>query len=100
MRTSDWIEPALVKALEAEQTDAYRLCTCDDGWAERYGSDILISYKTDVAQDRLMTELHVWSFSVDLKFSRVFARFLPKQNSAREAPRLITGDAGSNLQTI
>ena len=36
----------MVQAFAAEETDAYRLCTCDDGWVERYGSDILISYKT------------------------------------------------------
>ena len=44
MRKSEWIEPALVQAFEAEQTDAYRLCTFEDGWAERYGTDVLVSY--------------------------------------------------------
>ena len=97
---SEWIDPALAKAFEAEQTDTYRLCTCDDGWAERYGSDVLISYKTDAAQERLTTELYLWSLSIDFKFTRVFARFLPKQNSERTAPTLLEGDAGSNLQTI
>ena len=28
MRISEWIEPALVQTFAAEQTDAYRLCTC------------------------------------------------------------------------
>ncbi|MFN2507981.1 MAG: class I SAM-dependent methyltransferase [Chthoniobacterales bacterium] len=100
MRMSEWIEPALVKAFEAEQTDAYRLCTCTDGWADRYGTDVLISYKSDAAQERLKTELYLWSLAVDFKFTRVFARFLPRQNSERAAPHLIIGDAGSNLQTI
>ena len=100
MTTSQWIEHGLVQALEAEQTDAYRLCTFDDGWAERYGSDVLISYKTDGAQERLTTELYLWSLAVNFKFTRVFARFLPKQNAARATPRLVVGDAGSNLKTI
>jgi 23S rRNA (cytosine1962-C5)-methyltransferase len=100
MRKSEWIEPALVKAFEAEQTDAYRLCTCDDGWAERYGSDILISYKSDVAQERLTTELYLWSLAVGFKFTRVFARFLPKHNEERATPRLVVGDPGSGAQTV
>jgi len=100
MRISEWIEPALVKAFVEEQTDAYRLCTFDDGWAERYGNDVLISYKTDVALERLTTDLNLWALSADFRFARVFVRFLPRQNSAREAPRLVIGDAESNLPTI
>ena len=98
MRMSEWIQPALVQAFAAEQTDAYRLCTSKDGWVERYGSDVLISYKSEVALKRLTTELHLWSLSANLKFTRVFARFLPKQNSEREAPRLVTGDENLPLQ--
>ena len=97
---SEWIDAALVKAFEAEQTDAYRVCTFPDGWVDRYGSDALVSYKTPVAQERLTTELFLWSLSVNFKFTRVFARFLPKQNAEREAPQLVVGDAGANLQTI
>ena len=94
-----WIDIALVQAFAAEQTDAYRLCTFDDGWAERFGGDILISYKTAEAQERLKTELYLWSLAVNFKFSRIFARFLPKLNSERDVPKLVIGDAGSNLQT-
>lgn len=100
MRISDWMEPALFKEFEAEQTDAYRLCTHDEGWAERYAGDILVSYKTGAALERLITELHLWSLAVDFKFSRVFARLLPRQNSKRQAPRLVLGEAGAPLQTI
>jgi 23S rRNA (cytosine1962-C5)-methyltransferase len=100
MNKSEWIQPELVQAFEAEQTDAYRLCTCDDGWVERYGNDILISYKTDIAQERLTTELYLWSLAVKFKFTRVFARFLPKQNAERTTPRLVVGDAGSTPTTV
>ncbi|HMJ06644.1 MAG TPA: class I SAM-dependent methyltransferase [Chthoniobacterales bacterium] len=100
MRISEWIEPAQVQAFAEEQTDAYRLCTHEDGWAERYGSDVLISYKTEAAHERLTTELYLWSLAVEFKFTRVFARFLPKQNSERDVPRLVVGDTASNLQTI
>jgi 23S rRNA (cytosine1962-C5)-methyltransferase len=100
MRISEWIEPSLAQIFAAEKTDAYRLCTCPDGWVDRYGADVLVSYKTEAAQERLTTELYLWALQVDYKFTRVFARFLPVQNREREAPRLVAGDAGSNLQTI
>lgn len=99
MKTSQWIEAAAVKNFEAEQTDAFRLCTCPDGWVERYGTDVLVSYKTDAAQQRLTTELYLWSLSVGFKFTRVFARFLPKKNAERQSPKLVIGDAGANLRT-
>ncbi len=100
MRMSEWIDPALVKAFEAEQTNAYRVCTSEEGWVERYGTDVLVSYKDEGTRERLTTELYLWSLAVNFKFTRVFARFLPKQNAQRESPRLVVGDAGANLQTI
>lgn len=99
MRMSEWIDPALVKAFEAEQTNAYRVCTSAEGWVERYGTDVLVSYKDEVTRERLTTELYLWSLAVNFKFTRVFARFLPKQNAERESPRLVVGDAGTSLQT-
>lgn len=99
MRMSEWIDAAQVQAFEAEQTNAYRVCTFPDGWVDRYGSDALVSYKTPIAQERLTTELFLWSLSVNFKFTRVFARFLPKQNAEREAPKLVVGDPAADLQT-
>ncbi|MGI9086870.1 MAG: class I SAM-dependent methyltransferase [Chthoniobacterales bacterium] len=100
MRTSEWIEPSLAKAFDEEQTDAYRLCTDDDGWVERYGNDVLVSYKNDVAQERLTNEFFLWALSVEFKFARVFGRFLPRQNAERATPKLIQGDATLNLQSV
>jgi len=99
VKISEWIDPALHRDFIAEQTDALRLCTCPDGWAERFGVDVLLSYKTDAALERIKTELCLWALNVDFKFRRVFARFLPKQNTDREAPRLILGDPGTNLES-
>lgn len=99
MKISEWIEPGLHRNFIAQQTDALRLCTCPDGWVERFGVDVLISYKTDVALERLQTELCLWALNVDFKFRRVFARFLPKKNAEREAPRLVLGDPGTNLES-
>ncbi|MEP7077552.1 MAG: class I SAM-dependent methyltransferase [Chthoniobacterales bacterium] len=95
-----WIEPSVLRDFVAEHTDAHRLCTTGDGWVERFGSDVLISVKTEAARERLMTELHLWALAANFKISRVFLRHLPKQNAEREAPRLILGDANTPLQSV
>src|SRR5436190_23038658 len=95
---SEWIDPTLHRDLISEQTDAIRLCTCPDGWVEQFGVDVLISHKTDVALERLKVEFSLWSLNIGRQFSRIFGRFLPKQNAEREAPRLIVGDPSANLQ--
>jgi 23S rRNA (cytosine1962-C5)-methyltransferase len=97
---SHWIDLAFLRAFESEGTDAHRLCTIDNGWAERFGRDILISFKTTAARDRLVHELSGWSKSVEFSIGRVFARFLPKKNEERETPKLVLGSEGENLQTI
>ncbi len=97
---SEWIDTTTVKAFAAEQTDAYRLCTFDDGWVERFGSDVLISHKIEATRERLTNELAIWSLANQFKFTRIFARFLPKKNAERVAPQLVVGDGQSNLQTI
>ena len=99
-KMSAWIEPALFRAFEAEQTDAHRLCTCPDGWVERFGPDALISYKSEAARERLTKELYLWTLGAGFKFARIFGRFLPKQNAERVAPQLFLGDANTNLQSI
>jgi 23S rRNA (cytosine1962-C5)-methyltransferase len=96
---SEWIDPTLHRDLIAEQTDAIRLCTCADGWVEQFGVDVLISHKNDAALERLKLEFSLWALNVDSHFSRVFARFLPKQNAERERPRLAVGDPDANLQS-
>ena len=83
MKDSEWLNPELHRNFIAEQTDALRLCTGPDGWVERYGVDVLISYKNDAVLERLKTELCLWALNVDFSFRRVFARFLPKQNADR-----------------
>ena len=60
---------------------------------ERYGADALISYKTEAAGEQLGRELAEWSLLADQPFEWVFGRFLPKQNSERHAPRLVSGPA-------
>jgi Predicted SAM-dependent methyltransferases len=97
---SGWIDATLLRDFEAEGTDAHRLCTVEDGWVERFGRDVLISFKRVLARERLIQELHFWASTVRFEFGRIFARFVPRKNEEREAPRLIFGDAAGNLQTI
>jgi 23S rRNA (cytosine1962-C5)-methyltransferase len=93
----DWMDFGLARDFASEKTDAYRLCTKRDAWAERLGADILISYKTEAARDRILGELEEWARLSNLMVARVFARYLPKKNAERHAPKLITGDASAPL---
>ena len=95
-----WIDPALLRDFQAEGTDSHRLCTMEDGWVERFGRDVLISFKRVLTRERLLTELQSWAGSVGFQFRRIFARFVPRKSEEREPPRLIFGDPGGNLQTI
>ncbi len=97
---SKWIDAALFRDFEAEGTNAHRLCTIEDGWVERFGRDVLISFKKVLARERLIQELQSWASSVRFEFGRIFARFVPRKNEERESPRLIFGDPAENLQTI
>ncbi|HWY51438.1 MAG TPA: class I SAM-dependent methyltransferase [Chthoniobacterales bacterium] len=100
MNKNEWIDRRLLDAFEAEGTDAHRLCTVDNGWAERFGRDVLVSFRTTAAQDRLVHELNAWSKSTEFPISRVFARFLPRKNEERETPKLVIGNEGESLQTV
>jgi len=95
-----WIDPALLRDFQAEGTDAHRLCTMEDGWVERFGRDVLISFKRVLVRERLLEELQSWASSVRLQLRRAFARFVSRKSEQREPPRLIFGDPGANLQTI
>src|SRR2546423_1073072 len=100
MNKTEWIDSALLRQFEGEGTNAHRLCTIGHGWAERFGRDVLISFRNDAAHDRLAAELDNWTKSVDFTIKRVFARFLPKKNEERETPKLLSGNEGENLQTL
>ncbi len=97
---SKWIDAALLRDFEAEGTDAHRLCTIEDGWVERFGADVLISFKRVLARERLIEELQSWAKTVGFDVGRIFARFVPRKNEERESPRLILGDPAESLQTI
>jgi 23S rRNA (cytosine1962-C5)-methyltransferase len=95
-----WIDPGLLRDFQSEGTDSHRLCTIEDGWVERFGSDVLISFKRVLARERLLEELQTWGDWVSFPVRRVFARFIPTKSERREPPALVVGDPSASLQTI
>ena len=95
-----WIDPSLLRDFQAEATDAHRLCTIEGGWVDRFGNDVLISFKGVLAREQLLEELQSWANSVGFHIRRVFARFIPRKDEQREPPGLIVGDPSESLQTI
>jgi 23S rRNA (cytosine1962-C5)-methyltransferase len=95
-----WIEASLFRDFQAEGTDAHRLCTMEDGWVERFGRDILISFKRVLVRERLIQELKNWANDIAFDYRRIFARFVPRKSEQRERPRLICGDPTENPKTI
>src|SRR5437899_12902432 len=98
--SSGWINASLFRDFQAEGTDAHRLCTMEDGWVERFGRDILISFKRVLVREQLIQELKEWANGIPFKFERIFARFVSRKSEQREPPRLICGNPAENLQTI
>jgi 23S rRNA (cytosine1962-C5)-methyltransferase len=66
---------------------------------ERFGPDILISFKRVLVRERLIQELKEWANGIPFTFERIFARFVPRKSEQREPPRLICGNPAENLQT-
>jgi len=94
-----WLDPALLAEFKREGTDAHRLCTTNLGWVERFGSDILISYKNETAREKLKIDFHLWEKTARFESARIFGRFLPKQDTERTPPRFLFGIASENLQS-
>jgi 23S rRNA (cytosine1962-C5)-methyltransferase len=95
-----WIEAALLREFEAEKTNTHRLATAPDGWVERFGDDVLVSFKTQAACDQLIEEYNVWTQRTGYVSKRIFARFLPRENPERFPPKCLIGDAGSDLRSV
>jgi 23S rRNA (cytosine1962-C5)-methyltransferase len=95
-----WIDRELMRAFEAEGTDAYRLCTSAGGWVEGWGRDVLISFKNQEARERLTTEYFLWAEAMGFETQRMFERLLPKRNEEREAPKLILGDSNISSRRV
>jgi len=95
-----WIDSPLMRDFEAEGTNAYRLWTITDGWVERFGPDVLISFKNQAVRKRLTTEYFLWAEAMGFNAQRMFERFLPKRNEERTAPKLILGDSSISSRSV
>jgi 23S rRNA (cytosine1962-C5)-methyltransferase len=95
-----WLASGQAAAFEAEGTTAHRLCSESNAWVERFGEDLLLSYKHETARDRLLEELAAWCAAENRAFRRTFAKFIPRQNEERIAPTLLSGDAALPLETV
>ena len=95
-----WLPGEHLAALRAAGTTAHRLFSSADAWLERFGPDLLLSYKNDAARDRVLGELPAWTAGHGLEFRRLFGKWLPRQNEDRAAPALLSGDAALPMETV
>ena len=68
-------------------------------WLERFGPDILLSYKFEPGRDALLAELDRRCSGYSYLPRRIFGKYLPHQASERTAPLLLRGDGDGPLET-
>lgn len=95
-----WIPNDLLDAFHRSDTSAHRLCSSSAGWVERFGEDLLLSWKEDAFRDYMLQVTLSWCETRSLKVNRIFSKHLPKQSENRIAPTLVWGDATLPLQTV
>ena len=92
-----WITPAQFGAFETAGTDAHRMLSDAEGWIERFGTDALISHKSENALDVMRDGLAEWTAANGWRPRRIFGKLLPLQNEDRDPPLLLSGDSGLPL---
>jgi len=95
-----WISRAQLEAFERSGTTAHRLCSAADRWGERFGADLLLSYKSNEGRDLLLAELPAWTETAGFSPRRIFGKLLPRENADRVAPSLLSGAAAEPLTTV
>ena len=95
-----WLRGEQLAALQAGGTNAHRLFSSADAWLERFGPDLLLSYKSDAARERVLAELPGQAAALRLEYRRLFGKMLPRQNEDRAAPVLLAGDAALPFETV
>lgn len=97
---SSWVTGAQLAAFAAAGTDAHRLASSADAWIERFGDDLLLSYKTDAARDETLAALREWQAERGFSHRRIFSKFIPIKNDERIAPVRIDGPGDQPLETV
>jgi 23S rRNA (cytosine1962-C5)-methyltransferase len=95
-----WIAPAVSQAFSHAGTSAHRIYTGPDAWLERFGVDLLLSFKTEAARDMVLSEWRAQSATHPFVAQRIFGKYLPERNEDRAAPTLLTGDPSAPLETV
>lgn len=95
-----WISADVLRSLEAEGTDAHRVCSGELGWVERFGSDILISWRATGFLDAARKRLPVWAAENGVGLGRIFARELPRRPEVRTMPVLLDGSPAQPPQAL
>jgi 23S rRNA (cytosine1962-C5)-methyltransferase len=86
--------------MAADQTDAHRLYSSNDGWVERFGEDWLVSYQNQAALERVQEGFAAFQERSQIFPRRIFGRFVPLQNAERCAPVLLQGEYNLGEETV
>ena len=95
-----WIAGSTLAAFAAAGTDAHRICSSEAAWIERFGDDVLLSYKEETARDATLADLPAWEAEHGMQHRRIFGKFIPLKNDERIAPVLIDGEPSLPLETV
>jgi len=95
-----WIAPFQWEAFAQAGTSAHRIYTGPDAWLERFGCDILLSFKTEAARDTALSEWPAQSAGLPFIAQRIFGKYLPERNEDRAAPTLLLGDPSLPLERV
>jgi 23S rRNA (cytosine1962-C5)-methyltransferase len=90
-----WIGPSQFAAFADADTDAHRLYSDSEGFAERLGNDALLCFRSGRARDEMLAGL------TDLPWepARVFGKSLALDDD-RSSPFLLRGDASLPMQSV
>ena len=96
----NWLSSSQYAAFEAAGTNAHRIFSSPGGWMERFGDDLLLSYKDESVRDTILETLPTWCETTGFQPVRIFGKFLPKHNDERTAPVLLSGDENLPVETV
>ena len=99
LRSLRWLDASALTAFAEAGTDAHRVCTSADAWLERFGDDLLLSYKQDSAREQILAALPFWEKEHAHTHRRIFSKFIALKNDERIAPEFIAGDSSLPLET-
>ena len=95
-----WISETLAQAFADQETDAYRLASGNGCGLERYGQDLLLSFRHELDRDLILAEAGAVLGRFRFQPARIYAKRMPIRAPEREAPIQISGERTEPPQTI